>query len=109
MVSNFGDLSLCDVIVEVYVYDDNFYKADLMVDETVIASLNDTGHHTSVWNASALPDDVYRLKLKAHDQAGNIGETLCQLTVGNTPPVVEIHWPLGESFVRGGESIENNN
>jgi len=95
-----------DVIVEVYFYDDNFYKADLIVDETVIASWNETGHHTCVWNASALPDGVYRLKLKAYDQAGNIGEALCQVTVDNTPPVVEIHWPLDGSFVRGKVFVE---
>ncbi len=95
-----------DVTVEVYVYDDNFFKADLTVDETVLASWNETGHHTCVWNASTLPDGVYRLTLKAYDQAGNIGETSCQVTVDNTPPIVEIHWPLNGSFVRGTVIVE---
>jgi hypothetical protein len=95
-----------DVTIEVYVYDDNFYKADLMVNETVLASWSEAGHHTCVWNASTLPDGAYKLKLKAYDQAGNIGEASCQITVDNTPPAVEIHWPLNGSFVRGTVFVE---
>ncbi|MEM3672935.1 MAG: Ig-like domain repeat protein [Candidatus Bathyarchaeia archaeon] len=97
-----------DVTVEVYVYDDDFFKADLMVDKTVIASWSEVGHHTCVWNVSTLPDGVYTLKLKAYDQAGNIGEASCQVTIDNTPPIVEIYRPLDGSFVKGTVIVEVN-
>lgn len=97
-----------NVTVEVYVYDDNFFKADLMVNGTVLTSWNETGHHTCVWNASTSPDGIYTLTLKAYDQAGNIGETSCQVTIDNTPPIVEIHRPSDGSFVRSTVIVEVN-
>jgi hypothetical protein len=95
-----------NVNIEVYFYDDNFSKADLMVNETIITSWSETGHHTCLWNTSALPDGAYVLKLKAYDQAGNIGETLCIITVDNTLPVVNIHYPSDGSYVRGTVLVE---
>jgi hypothetical protein len=95
-----------EVNIEVYVYDDNIFKADLMVDATVLASWNNVGNYAYHWSVSALPDGVYTLKFKAYDQAGNIGEASCQVTVDNTPPVLKIKKPLDGSFVRGTVFVE---
>jgi len=78
------------VDVEVYVYDDNFYEAQLTANETVLASWSESGLHAYVWNTTAMSDGVYLLRLEAFDEAGNIGETERQVKVDNTPPTIGI-------------------
>ncbi|MBX5328166.1 MAG: Ig-like domain repeat protein [Candidatus Bathyarchaeota archaeon] len=92
--------------VEVYVYDDNFVGADLTVNGTILTSWSEVGYHTYLWNTTTLLDGAYTLKLEAHDQAENIAETECIITVDNTAPTVEITWPLNGSYVRGMVFVE---
>ncbi|MCL6577906.1 MAG: Ig-like domain repeat protein [Candidatus Bathyarchaeota archaeon] len=94
------------VSVEVYVYDDNFAEANLTVNGTVLTSWSEVGYHTYLWNTTTLLDGIYTLNLEAHDQAENIAETECTITVDNTAPTVEIAWPLNGSYVKGMVIVE---
>jgi hypothetical protein len=94
------------VSVKVYVYDDNFSGARLTVNGTVLVSWSEAGFHTYLWNTTASSDGVYVLMLEAYDQAGNVGEAECQVTVDNTAPTVEIERPLNGGYVRGTVLVE---
>ena len=74
------------VNVEIYVYDDNLSYAQLTVNETVLASWNETGTCIYAWNTTAFPDGVYILKVDAYDKAGNRGEAKCTVILDNTAP-----------------------
>ena len=94
------------VNVETYVYDDNLSYAQLTVNETVLASWNETGTCIYAWNTTAFPDGVYILKVDAYDKAGNHGEAKCTVIVDNTAPTVKIEYPPNGSYVRGMTTVK---
>ena len=94
------------VNVEIYVYDDNLSYAQLTVNETVLASWNETGTYIYAWNTTAFSDGVYILKVDAYDKAGNRGEAKCTVIVDNTAPTVKIEYPLNGSYVRGMTTVK---
>jgi len=89
------------VSVIVYVYDDNFDRAELTIDGTVMLPWTEVGQHTFDWNTTTYPDDVYTIELAAYDMAGNFTKTKITVTVDNTPPLVVINAPADGSYVKG--------
>jgi len=100
-----GSYLSMNVTVETYVFDDNFYKAELTANGTLLDSWAETGPHHYLWDISA-NDGVYILKLEAHDIAGNIAEHIISVVVDNTPPMAIIQLPLNGSYVKGIVSVQ---
>ncbi len=90
-----------DASVIVYVYDDNFDRAELVIDSIFMPPWMETGQRTFDWNTTTYPDGVYTIELKAYDKTGNVTETKITVTVDNTPPLVVINAPADESYVKG--------
>jgi len=80
------------VSVKVYVYDDNFDRAELRIKNTLVTQWNTTGPHVFNWNTTApeYPDGVYILRLTAYDSAGNFDEETIAVILDNTPPLIGI-------------------
>ncbi|UCH69667.1 MAG: hypothetical protein JSV29_05265 [Candidatus Bathyarchaeota archaeon] len=89
------------VSVIVYVYDDNFDRAELTIDDTVVAQWMKAGQYTFEWNTTISFDGVYPIELTVYDMAGNVAKTEIIVTVDNTPPLVIINAPAMESYVKG--------
>ncbi len=58
------------------------------------------------WNTSAYDDGAYVIELVATDKAGNVNRTSVNVTVDNTPPVVNITSPADGSFVRRNVTVD---
>lgn len=56
------------------------------------------------WDTSALSDDLYSLRLRAVDAAGNMNETTKQIMLDSTVPIVSIFEPVS-SYVNGIVSV----
>jgi PKD repeat protein len=80
------------VSVKVYVYDDNFDRAELRIKGTLVMEWTSTGSHVFDWNTTApeYPDSVYLIQLTAYDQAGNFDEETIAVIVDNTPPLISV-------------------
>ncbi len=89
------------VSVLVYVYDDNFDRAELTIDATVVAEWMKVGQYTFEWNTTTVLDGVYLIELTTYDMAGNVAKTEIMVTVDNTPPLVIINAPAMGSYVKG--------
>lgn len=89
------------VEVVVFVYDDNFEKAELSINGTIVESWASTGEHTYNWDTTTYIDGVYKLDLTARDKAGNIAEEAMTLTVDQTLPSAIIDTPEEGSYVKG--------
>ncbi len=87
-----------DVIV--YVYDDDFDRAELTIDGTLEKVWMEVGQHTFDWDTTIYPDDVYDIELSAYDMAGNVAKEEITVTVDNTPPLVVINAPAEGSYLR---------
>lgn len=66
--------------------------------------------YSHVWDGTntktaVVPDATYSSKLWAVDEAGNASLTTRPVTVDNTPPDVDIAWPLDHSQVTGSIAI----
>ena len=80
------------VSVEVYVYDDNFDRAELRIKDTIVMQWTSTGPHVFNWNTSTpeYPDGVYIIQLTAYDLAGNFDEETIAVILDNTPPLIGV-------------------
>jgi len=95
------------VSVKVYVYDDNFDRAELRIKDTLVMEWTSTGSHVFDWNTTApeYPDGVYLIQLTAYDQAGNFDEETIAVIVDNTPPMISVPiWEPEEPFA--GEEVD---
>jgi len=96
-----GSYVASEVSVIVYVYDDNFDRAELTIDGMFMPPWMETGQHTFDWNTTTGPDGVYTIDLIAYDMDGNVAKTKITVTVDNTPPLVVINAPADGSYVKG--------
>ncbi|MCS7125237.1 MAG: Ig-like domain-containing protein [Candidatus Bathyarchaeota archaeon] len=94
------------VEVMLYIHDDNFCKAELVLDGAVLALWNQTGTHKYTVNTATLSEGFHKLELEASDKAGNRAKNTLFINVDNTEPRVEILQPLDKSFVRGLVLVE---
>ena len=94
------------VNIEVYVYDDNLYMAELKANDTVLALWNASGNYVYTWDTAGFSDGAYVLKLTAKDLAENTAVVTCSVVVDNTAPTLEILQPLNGSFVRGDVNVQ---
>ncbi|MBE0512839.1 PKD domain-containing protein [Candidatus Bathyarchaeota archaeon] len=80
------------VSVKVYVYDDNFDRAELKIKDTLVMQWNSTGPHVFDWNTTTpeYPDGVYILQLTAYDIAGNSDAEAIAVILDNTPPLIGV-------------------
>jgi len=92
--------------IEVYVYDDNFYLAELKANDTTLTLWDTSGEYVYAWNTTSFSDGIYILKLIAEDLAENKVVVEWLVKVDNTAPIVEILWPLNGDFVRGEVEIQ---
>jgi len=89
------------VSVKVYVYDDNFDRAELRIKNTLVMQWTSTGSQVFDWNTTApeYPDGLYLIQLTAYDQAGNFDEEAIAVIVDNTPPQIGVPtWNPEEPF-----------
>ena len=99
------------VNIVVFMHDKNFKRAELTINNTLIASWApenvSTGEHSVSWDTTLpeYPDDSYNITLSAEDEAGNISNQTCTATVDNTKPTVTIDAPAEESYLRGSVLI----
>lgn len=94
------------VNVTLYIYDDNFCEARLMLDSIVLALWNQTGTYTHIVDTATLSDGAYELVLEALDKAGNRMENTISIIVDNTLPTAEILQPFDGSIVSGLVLVE---
>ncbi len=88
------------VNVIVYVYDDDFDRAELTINGTLVLLWTEVGQHTFDWNTTTYLDSVYTIELTAYDMAGNVAKEKVTVTVDNTPPLVVINAPAEGSYLR---------
>jgi uncharacterized membrane protein len=99
------------VNIVVFMYDANFKRAELTINNTLIASWTpenvSTGLHSVSWDTTLpeYPDDLYTIVLSAEDEAGNPASKTHIVTVDNTKPTATIDAPAEESYVRGSVVI----
>ncbi len=53
----------------------------------------------ATWDVSVLPDEVYTVRIRAEDAAGNASETSRNLVLDGTPPVVDMETPAEGAIV----------
>ena len=112
------------VEVEVFVDDEDFNRAELLIDEIPVMELTSTGTQVFEWNTSApeYVDGTKTLFLKAYDVIGNSDQDTITVTVDNTPPIIANSlWTPKEPLVSeevvvsvmvsdtGGSGIQNVN
>jgi len=78
------------VEVEMYVDDEDFERAELLIDNISVVELTSTGSHVFEWNTSApeYADGSNTVLLKAYDVNGNSDEDSVTVTVDNTSPMI---------------------
>ncbi len=99
------------VNIVVFMYDKNFKRAELTINNTRIASWTpenvSTGEHSITWDTTLpeYPDGLYNITLSAEDEAGNDSEETRIVTVDNTKPTATISAPAEETYLRGSVLI----
>ncbi len=103
-----GDYLRRLVNIEVSVREDNFVKAELLINGTAVSSWLESGQHVFTWNTSSsnYPDGIYVIKVSASDKADNSGESAVTVAVDNTLPVATIDAPSSGAFLRQTVIIE---
>jgi hypothetical protein len=96
-----GSFIAKSVNITVYAYDDNFLEARLAIDDSVLASWNQTGTHTCMLDTPMLSDGVHKLLLEASDEARNKAVHTVFITVDNKAPKAEILSPTNGDYVKG--------
>ena len=91
------------VSIRVFVWDVNFDRAELRINDKLESLWTTTGTHTFDWNTTTpdYPDGVYTINLTAYDKAENMAEEAITVTVDNTLPLAMINAPKDGSFLRG--------
>ena len=80
------------VTIKVYVYDDNFDRAELMIEDTIVKQWTSTGLHIYDWNTSApeYPDGVYIIQVTVYDRSENFDEETVAVILDNTFPMIGV-------------------
>ncbi len=95
------------VDIAVFMYDENFKRAELTINDTLIALWTpenvSTGEHSILWDTtlSEYPDGLYNIALSAEDEAGNSEQISITIFVDNSLPAAEIKQPLDDAYVKG--------
>ena len=96
-----------EVDIIVFVYDENFKRAELAINDTLLALWApenvSTGEHSIPWDTTLpeYPDGLYNIALSAEDEAGNNAGVSITIFVDNRPPTAEIKQPLDDAYVKG--------
>ena len=101
-----GSVLSGQVSIVVFAYDDNFERAELIINGVVVQSWTSVGTHIFNWNTKTgmYPDGSYMIMLTAYDKE-NTQSDIIWVTVDNTPPLAAINAPIGESFLKGTVSV----
>ncbi|UCD26676.1 MAG: PKD domain-containing protein, partial [Candidatus Bathyarchaeota archaeon] len=80
------------VTIKVYVYDDNFDRAELKIEDTIVKQWTSTGLHIYDWNTSApeYPDGVYIIQVTVYDRSENFDEETVAVILDNTSPMIDV-------------------
>jgi len=80
------------VTIKVYMYDDNFDRAELKIEDTLVKQWTSTGLHIYDWNTSApeYPDGVYIIQVTAYDKSENFDEETVAVILDNTSPMIGV-------------------
>jgi hypothetical protein len=89
------------VDIAVHFFDDNLKRADLIINQTVIATWQSSGSDEIEWDTADYEDGKYIIKLIAFDKAGNTAEESVTVTLDKTAPSATIDEPFEESFLKG--------
>jgi hypothetical protein len=88
------------VTVTVFAREDNFERAELSINDTVVTLWTLPGEQAFDWDTTAYQDGLYNVKLRVLDKAGNVAEKALTVTVDNTLPMAAIVAPASGSFLR---------
>lgn len=90
-----------EVGISVLAYDDNFDRAELIIDGTRVWLSSSAGSHLFDWNTAPYADGTHTIRLIVYDKAGNIGQEAVTVTVDNTSPLAIINAPKDGSYLKG--------
>jgi hypothetical protein len=99
------------VNIVVFMFDENFKRAELTINNTLIALWTPENvsarEQTISWDTTQPKylDGLYNITLSAEDEAGNTNEETLLVTVDNTKPTVTIDAPAEGSYLRGSVLI----
>jgi len=77
---------------------------EFFIDDASVQSFYQ-GPYTYTWNTLNYGDGLHTIKVSATDNVGNSTYTSIQVTVDNTPPIVNINTPYEGEMVKGFVSI----
>jgi thermitase len=87
--------------------DKHFGQMTLYIDGISTANYTNEGNYAYAWNTTSSKNgQTILISLKGIDQAGNTAQVQVQVTVDNTPPIVEIMQPMNATYVQGLVSIQ---